>query len=406
MHSASFYVLVGGNDIFWRVEAPAKAVGAKMTQISEEEAPKALLAPNKDTAFPWGIRVTKDDGTEAVIHTPIGWKRFTNKAPAIQGMSAFFPQHEGAAIFTRPTLSQAILAKAMRSQGIRTIAESDDNYFADKNMNLFMRQQDFNEETRDFHAKAFASHEACVFSTEWLRDRYYKEFRARFGKQGLPELHVCHNNIDLKMWPERIERNGPLRVGFMGSTSHVWDVNLAYGAFHLAHEYGCETHFIGYNPANPDPNMPEDKIVVDGEEVQMRSEKSKENIRKWKAVITKHTKWITPDEYHRASLPLDVGLCPLRSDDFTLGKSDVKAIEYTISGAAVICTNNPVYNGFWKHEVNCLMANSPEEFGMATLRLIKDSKLRYELVTNAQEKVLKERGLPQMKWEWNAAING
>jgi glycosyltransferase involved in cell wall biosynthesis len=216
---------------------------------------------------------------------------------------------------------------------------------------------------------------------------------------------MCRNHIDHAQWPERIERDGPLRVGFMGSTSHLWDVSIAYTAIHAAHSMGCETHMIGYNPGDPDPGVP-DEITADGETYELRSQKSKDHAAKWRKVISKHTGWINPTEYHRASLPLDIGLCPLKGDEFNFGRSDVKAIEYAISGAAVVCMNNPVYNSNWTHEVNCLMAGSAQEMAVQTLRLIKDPQLRYELVTAAQEYVRKERGLVQMQQEWRYAISG
>src|SRR5262249_1458538 len=158
-------------------------------------------------------------------------------------------------------------------------------------------------------------------------------------------------------------------------------------------------------PGDPDPDTP-DQIEIDGEMVKLRSDKYQQNIDTWRGAITKHTAWIDPNEYHRAALPLDIGLCPLNNDDFCLAKSDVKAIEYTISGAAVVAQNNSVYNRNWKHEVNCLLAGSPREMAEQTIRLIRDPQLRYELVTAAQEYVLKERGLKQMQEEWRAALDG
>lgn len=405
---ATWYVQVGGNDVWWRVEAPAKAVGGRACKIPEEDVFDAFTEPNKHTAFPWSLEILGEDGATRHVNTAIGWKRVSNKRLRWVSMSAHFPEHQGVAIFTRPNLPQATLAKAMRLNGVRTIAETDDNYFSKSGQNLYLRQTGFSEQHRMVHARALASMDANIYSTKLLRDVYWKEFRQRFGKKGLPEMHVCQNHIDQKVWPERVERDGPVRVGFMGSNSHVWDVNLIYGAIKMAKDAGCETHFIGYNPANPDPNLPDEVIDEEtGLKIELRTAKSIHYIEMWKEAVTKATRWIEPHEYHRAAMPLDIGLAPLRGDSFTLGKSDVKAIEYTISGAAVVCANIPVYNRrFWKHEVNCLMANSPEEYAFQTQRLIRDPKLRYELVTAAQEMVLNERGLKQMREEWSAAING
>lgn len=403
--SATWYVTVGGNDIWWRVEAPAEVMGAKVARVPENQAFEAYTEPNTHTPIPWSVELMDPAGKIHQVNTARRWKVLCNRSQQWVSMNAVFPEHEGVAVFTRPNPAQSILAKAMRINGTLTISESDDNYFSKPSQNLFLRQSGFSEQDVMDHAKAMASMDRNIFSTELLRDIYWKAYRERFGKQGLPELFVCHNNIDARHWPDRVERDGPLRVGFMGSNSHVWDVNLIYGAIKMAKDEGCETHFIGYNPANPDPNLPEHIYDEDGNEIEIpRSEKSKRNIELWKEAITKGTRWIDSHEYHRAALPLDIGLAPLRGDSFTLGKSDVKAIEYTISGAAVVCANIEVYNRFWKHEETCLMANSPTEFAVAVRRLIRDPKLRYELVTAAQEYVLKERGVKQMREEWGAAI--
>lgn len=400
---ATFVTVTQGNDVYWRVEAPAKAVGAKVIKVPVERFVDTFAAPNTTTAFPWRINAFMPDGKSHRISTVGQWERFTKDCPKVLGLKAEFPALEGTVVQTRPQPPQAVLARSMRLDGVKTVAETDDNYFASANWNLAFRQIGWDDDMRDAHARSFASHGDCVFSTPWLRDRYAAEFKLRFGKKLMPNMHVCGNHVPAGDWPERDERAGPLRVGFMGSTSHVWDVNLAYAALHVARQHGCDVVMIGYSPAQPDA-LP-DELVVDGERVELRSEKSRSNIEKWRAVVSRHIPWVDPGSYHRAALPLDVGICPLRVDDFTLGKSDVKAVEYTISGAAVVCSNMPVYNRFWKHEQNCLLASSVDEFALQTHRLIKDAKLRYELVSNAQEYVMKERGAKQLQEEWGAVID-
>lgn len=405
---ATFYAITGGNDAFWRIEGPAKALGANVVLIPEVEADDIYGQPNRGDLFPWSMTMTLVDGTQKRILTKGGWERLRAHKPPHRfvGLEASFPRHEGVAVFTRPMFPQAVLAQAMRKQGIRTVAETDDNYFAKNSQTLFFRQRNYGEEMRSVHSKAFAQQDACVFSTAWLRSRYYRELRERFGKQQIPEMHVCQNSIDVADWPERVERDGPLRVGFMGSISHLWDVNIAYAAFVTAREMGAKTVMIGYNPGDPEPGVPDTITTEEGTEHVIHNTKSIAHRNRWAAVISEHIPWINPVDYHRAALPLDIGLCPLVSDDFSLSRSDVKAIEYTISGAAVVCTNNPVYNHFWEHEKTCLMANSYVEMAQAVRRLIRDPKLRFDLVTAAQEKVASERGLETLRSEWREVLSG
>ena len=410
--TASWYVITGGNDIWWRCQAPAEQVGGRVVAIPEEEGNRAVLGPNDDTAFPWSMVVMKVmAGGRPQLETIRNTKRWWAMARTRRGLlsaHADFPEHEGAAVFTRPDPPRAILAGHMANQGIRVIAETDDNYFAPAKFNLFQRVNKFGPTEMLLHAKSFAAFGINVFSTAWLRDAYFQGYKSFLGNAVAKsvEMHVCRNHMPRDYWPTIEERDGPPRLGFMGSPSHVWDVNLAYSAFHAAKELGWETWMVGYSPGNPDPDMPE-KVTDEetGEEHWTHNEESRRVSAQWQTVIDVHKRWIQPEEYHRAALPFDIGIAPIWHNAFTAGKSDIKAIEYTISGAAVVCANLPLYtsNG-WKHGVNCLVANKPEEYGEQAVRLMKDPKLRAELVAAAQEMVREQRNETHIREEWNAAL--
>jgi hypothetical protein len=372
--TASFYAVVGNSDYYWRVLAPARAVGAKPVLIPEEGGYFALTQPNDDTAFRWRFDPAADDGYIDYL------------------------DHEGdTAVWIRPDLARATHAKAMREQlGLRTVAETDDNYLADKRFNIYMRTNGFDVKLRRDHMRAMASMDAMVFSTVWLRDLYWREMKAEFRKERLagwspPEMHICRNHCPDTDWPERVEADGPVRVGWMGSPSHIWDVDLAWPAMMHARNLGCETWMVGYDPSDP-----EHSVV---------STRSLHKVEQWSAVGFNHRGWERMDGYTRIALPLDIGLCPLLVNDFTLGKSDIKAIEYSIAGAAPVVWNNPVYSA-WVHGETCLKVGSPSEAIDAVERLVRDENLRGRIVAAAQQYVREERGLKQLQDEWGAAING
>lgn len=407
MTPATWYVAVGGNDIFWRCQAPADAVGGRVAAIMQDDLERAVLGPNNDTPLPWTMLLSSPAGTH-VVETMAAFKKLAKKRAAGEGVQVIFPEHDGVAVFSRPDPPRATLALAMQQQGIRTIAETDDNYFSDAQHNLFLRQQGAVDADREVHARSLAALRVNVFSTRWLRDRYAREYRRRFGKRAAKqvEMHVCRNHIPHSFWPDPVERDGPLRVGFMGSPSHVWDVNLAFAAFDNAKDMGCETWMVGYSPSNPDPDTP-DSVEVDGVDIKTRSDASLEAIRKWKAIVDVHQRWIAPDEYHRAAIPFDIGIAPLWHNEFNDGKSDIKAVEYTISGAAVVCANTAPYNrGGWEHRVNCMMATSPREYAAATVELIRDKGLRESLVAAARDMVWETRNEDVLRDEWQTALHG
>ena len=395
-------MVLGGNDIGWRCEYPALAVGARTEIIPEDYVNTLLWYPHDRGPFRWFLRAHHLDGRLTLCMNNRKWKQLCKTREQVPYTTLVCPDHQGTAIWVLPCLSRAVMAKAMRTQmGVRTLAEVDDNYLANPKHSLFLRAAEWNRHNEEQHLKAMCSMNGIVFSTARLRDMYAKKIKEFFGKLPHLEYHVCHNNVPSDCWPTRIERDGPVRVGWMGSPSHVWDVDLAWASLMHAKNLGAETWMIGYDPTeNPfEQTNPHNKDVP-------RHPRSLEKIEAWQRVGFKHQPWRIPAKYERLPLPLDIGLCPLLTNGMTLGKSDVKFIEYTISGAATIAMNNPVYNKTIVHGETGLLVGSPQEMLEATELLIKDEKLRERLVANAQQYVREERSEKQLKEEWETAING
>lgn len=362
--SSTFYAIVGNSDYYWRTLAPARAVDGNACLIPEAGGFYAVTQPNDDTEFRW-------DQDE-------------------QGLTTY-PDHEGAAVWIRPDLARASHAKAMRQlHGVRTIAETDDNYLADNKFNIYMRENGFGAQEQLDHMKSVASMDAVVFSTEWLRNFYYKRLGKEFGKPRLPPSFVCRNHVFADDWPLLEDYDGPVRVGWMGSPSHVWDVNLAWPALLYAKQNGAKTVMVGYDPAEGNITHP----------------KAKANVGQWRKVDYEYVPWRKLDGTSRMRLPIDIGLCPLLANEFTLGKSDIKAIEYAISGAAVIAQNIPVFNRTWKHKETALLVGSPSEMIDAVKLLMRDRKLREELVANGQQYVRECRNETHLREEWMSALDG
>ena len=190
----------------------------------------------------------------------------------------------------------------------------------------------------------------------------------------------------------------------MGSPSHLWDIHLAFAAFAAAKEHGARTVTIGYAPSDPDENVP-DEVTVDGTTYRIRDEKSQKVKDAWGMVVDDVVRWVKPVDYHRAALPLDIGLSPLRLNDFNMGKSDVKNVEYVASGAVPVCMKVPPYTDTgWQHEVNCLFATGPDDMAYQVTRLIRDPGMRAELLEAGQEYVREQRNEVRLKEEWSYAL--
>lgn len=340
----------------WRAEMPARHLGAKFILVQDSEG-ACYTTPNDDGPFRWH---ETEEG-------------------------AVYPDVEGTVVWTRPCMLRAIHGAAMSANGSRVICEVDDNYLSEKKHNIFMRLSDYTPEKRRDHMQAFASFDAIICSTEELRDMYAKTFKKELGLD--LNLYVARNHIDPETWADRKpminpERGSRLRVGWAGSDQHVWDLRLAAPALHLAKEMGCEIVLIGLDPARHDP--------------------------KWKEFLGEytHVPWVDPSEYHNSYINIDIGLIPLVYNKHTLGKSDIKFLEYTMSGAASVAQNNSVYNKTVQHGETGFLAGSPDEMAILMAKLIKDRRLREEMVANAREYVLANRTIQGNLHEWSDAIEG
>ncbi len=314
-----------------------------------------------------------------------------------------YPDLEGTAVFTRPCEARFTHAMAMKDiYGTRIVAELDDNHLASGKTNLAIRY--WEGDVAGAHLNTLRHVDAVIFSTEWLRDHYTKEYRKRLGlkPRDLPEFHVCGNHLDPDDWPERspMREDGRLRIGWMGSASHLWDLKHVYPALLAAYRLGHEVVIIGFDP----------KWRPDDEATGVRTHTGQRVlVRPQYPIEYTHIPWVDPTDYGRpkVGLPLDIALAPLRRDEFNLGRSDVKFIEYSISGAATIASPS-VYGRTIQHGETGLLAESREEFEQQMLALIRDGALRSSLSENAAQYVREDRLLtnPVHHAEWSEAVLG
>ncbi len=390
--TATWYAVHGPNgDLTWRVQSPARAIGAKVNLIPDGENGFAQLnAPNPGPEFPWMMDVELENGSTERIVDRRRWDELCDARARIVDRRVVYPAHEGdAAVWTRPLAwGAAHMIEMRREHGIRVCAEVDDNYLSDKRLNVFMQKADWGTNDRDNHSRSVCVGDGLIVSTEYLRDAYWKGLKEQFGKKHLPEIFVCRNHIDERYIPEPIppRPDGKLRIGYMGSDSHVWDVDLIFDALWAAYELGHEIVFVGIHPAWLNPKI-------------TRSKKP------WHELPYTHIPWRN-DGYRGDALPLDIGLAPLKVDKHTLGKSDIKWLEYGLSGAACVAQNCLVYNRTGCHGESLLLASSPAEYVTRTLDLLQSPSLRARLVAGTLQYIREERLLSRNKREWEEAVLG
>jgi hypothetical protein len=350
-----------------------------------------LAWPNTSRDFPWYFDLTFEDGTKERVRSRKRWDELCTQRARLTYRNIKYPLQEGgSSIWTRPLAWQAAHMIEMRQQGIRVCAEVDDNYLSSEKLNVFMKKAGWGENDRENHAKSISNSDALIVSTEYLRDVYHKGLGKMFGKKLVPEIFVCRNHVDETLIPTPIppRSDGRLRIGYMGSDSHIWDVDLIYEALLVAFRMGHEIVFVGLNPARIADRLGQ-----------------KQSRKRWSEISYTHIPWQN-EGFRGMALPLDIGFAPLLVDHHTNGKSDIKWMEYALSGAATIAQNSVVYNRTMEHGVTGALAGSPKEHLAWMLRLINNDDLRESMVRETNKYIRRERLLSRNVGEWNDAIFG
>lgn len=295
--------------------------------------------------------------------------------PDIHGQP-HFPNQEGAAVWSFPgNATRGLIIAGMQKDGIPVYVESDDNYFVQPPSppgtvgRPWQRRIDPSRKdmhSLEAHVKIASFADGVIVSTEALA-REYREVNAN--------VHVCPNSVDPTDWEDTPrEDDGIFRIGFAGSASHWIDLPLIFECLAWAsRQPDVEVIYMGNKSYFPAP------------------------------FEYTHVGW-TDDlaEFRRNLLQLDVGLCPLRPGRWANCKSDVKALEYTMAGAAVVCSRVEPYKA-WARKP-CIPVANQREFTRAVKHLVKRRDEARQIAQAAKEYVLAERTAKVAAESWRAAI--
>lgn len=98
------------------------------------------------------------------------------------------------------------------------------------------------------------------------------------------------------------------------------------------------------------------------------------------------------DAFLQTFVQLDwsIGICPLVDNAFNRVKSDLKWVEYTAVGAAVVASSGLMYDGVCADGCG-LLAGNPAEWEQALEQLVQQPALRLDTVARAQARLRAER---------------
>ena len=102
---------------------------------------------------------------------------------------------------------------------------------------------------------------------------------------------------------------------------------------------------------------------------------------------------------------IDIGVYPLVQDDWVLGKSGLKAIQYMAFGLPTVATNYGTTPTIIKHMMNGWLVKTEEEWILALEELIKNPKLRQNLGEAARLTVLENYSTDVIKSTYLSILN-
>ena len=282
--------------------------------------------------------------------------------------------------YIAPGLAEQILRQAQRT-GTRVVYSLDDNLM-DVNEYFPFRRVFSDEQVNSIRIFATGA-DHIVVSTEPLRERMLRLN---------PNVSVIPNALDERLFAAelpKLKEQDKIVLGYMGTASHEADLRMILEPLRelLTHAGGMvELELVGvldeFRCKAMFGNLPVRVVTVPSSAVEYPG----------------FVKWM------RENLHWDVGLAPLENTRFTVCKSDIKWLDYSLLGIAGVFSRVPAYENSVEHEHTGLLASDAEEWRDALQLIVKDQRLRMRLRANAFDFVRENRTLAQCACMWNDLI--
>ena len=298
--------------------------------------------------------------------TDLKEKRGTPYLPRQKGDTAVW-QFLGDETRTRVAMGMAEIHK------YRTLMELDDNYLRHAPYQYGKANTPWRRTRAE--AKGGYSHEMHRLCTPWMDGLIVStDFLANAYEDYNANIRVCPNSVDPDDWEYEREEHDAFRIVYYGSPSHGVDAPLVTDALKwAARQPGVEVWTVGFR--NPAWSFPHQSIPWGSDLVEAR----------------KHL------------FKFDLGIAPLKTNDWANGKSDVKALEYAMAGVCPLVQDAepfkawegvvpmPKHKGDWVESIRWAVQNPDEVKAFAQ---------------HAKDYVLKERTIQSSIHLWRKAVDG
>jgi len=191
----------------------------------------------------------------------------------------------------------------------------------------------------------------------------------KFRDMGARNVRVIANKIDFGIWKQlNLVKDDKVRIGYQGGWSHYEDwleikdaikevVNSNDKAILVIYGQCYQGTLEGIDP---------EKIVVED--------------------------WVNIEAYPYKfrSSNIDIGIAPLKYNEFNVCKSEIKWEEYSALGIPCIASNIPPYSNVIEHEKTGLLASNTGEW-IEYLNLLINDKTKRDLIGNTAMKKAREK---------------
>lgn len=237
------------------------------------------------------------------------------------------------------------------NRGRRTVFDADDDYFHMDRTN----HGAFEEYGRRGVRARLLGNAACasvVTVCSPLLGEIFAQYCSRVlvVPNGLPERYLSQ---------PRPQNEKPV-VGWVGTSSTLYELPIAWSAFSRTMEYGGVAQTVGV----PYAVMRHEGLSAPG---------------------VRHTDWI-PTRRYLDSINFDIWVAPYRRTAYNQAKAPTKALEAAFLGVPVVASGTDPYLDFVDHGVTGFIARSEQDWHEYIRMLIADPQLRQQMGDAARVK--------------------
>lgn len=250
--------------------------------------------------------------------------------------------------------------------GKRRIIDVDDNYVSPQLAEIVGRYHKKNGDMwgvrQESHKRMVREADYVICATPALAE-VYSEYN--------DNIVVCENTVDPVDWPTIRKRKTV--VGCVLSTNHLDDFHLVEDAMRYASVAGAEVQVVGLDPD-------------------------------WDFAYTHIGFTPSVASYRRVLSRWSIGIAPVVENDVTRCKSDLKWLEFTMGGAALVASNTEAYAGV---PDDCIIrCEGAEGFAGAVGDLLHDERERRRMVKESMFHVKRDRmvGNESLRSRYNTAL--